>query len=126
MDIKRSNERGSSRLTFLLVVLIIGAIGYAGYLYVPIAYQASLFKDLMQHDVDVAAANGYQPVWVSDQLKKSLAEYSIPADAIITPVMKDGRIEVRVQYSQMVDFPGYPYVYEFDKTVKSTAFLVFK
>ena len=126
MEMQRSNERGSARLKFLLVVLILAAVGYAGYLYVPVAYQAYLFKDLMQHDADVAAANGYQPAWVSDQLKRSLAEYSVPADAVITPVMKDSRIEVRVQYSRLVDFPGYPYVYEFDHTVKSTAFLTFK
>jgi hypothetical protein len=126
MDKQRSNERGSARLKFLVVVLFLAAVGYAGYLYIPIAYQAYLFKDLMQHEADVAAANGYQPTWVSDQLKKSLAEYSIPADAVITPVMKDSRIEVRVQYTRVVPFPGYPYAYEFDNTVKSTAFLTFK
>jgi hypothetical protein len=126
MDMQRSNERGSARLKFLLVIFIVAAVGYAGYLYVPIAYQAYLFKDLMQHDADVAAANGYQPTWPSDQLKKSLAEFSIPADAVITSVQKDGRIEVRVQYSRLVPFPGYAYVYNFDETVKSTAFLTFK
>ena len=126
MITRRSNERGSARLKFLIVVVILAAVGYAGYLYVPIAYQAYRFKDLMQHDADVAAANGYQPTWVNDQLKKSLAEYSIPSDAVITSVQKDNRIEVRVQYSRLVPFPGYPYVYEFDDTVKSTAFLTFK
>ena len=126
MDMQRSNERGSARLKFLLVILILAAVGYAGYLYVPIAYQAYLFKDLMQHDADVAASNGYQPTWVSDQLKKSLAEFSIPPDAVITSVQKDGRIEVRVQYARLVPFPGYAYVYNFDETVKSTAFLTFK
>jgi hypothetical protein len=126
MDMRRSNERGSARLNFLLVILVVASVGYAGYLYIPVAYDAYLFKDLMQHDADVAASNGYQPVWVSDQLKKSLAEYNIPANAVISSVAKDGRIEVRVQYSRVVPFPGYPYVYEFDDTVKSTAFLVFK
>ena len=126
MDMQRSNERGSARLKFLLVIFILAAVGYAGYLYVPIAYHAHLFQDLMQHDADVAASNGYQPTWVSDQLKKSLVEYDIPTDAVITSVQRDGRIEVRVQYSRVVPFPGYPYVYEFDDTVKSTAFLVFK
>lgn len=126
MDMRRSNERGSARLNFLLVILVVGSVGYAGYLYIPVAYDAYLFKDLMQHDADVAASNGYQPIWVSDQLKKSLAEYNIPANADISSVAKDGRIEVRVQYSRVVPFPGYPYMYEFDDTVKSTAFLVFK
>jgi len=126
MDTRRSNERGSARLKFLLVVLILGAVGYAGYLYVPVAYQAYLFKDLMQHDVDVAAANGYKPSWVGDQLTKSLPEYDIPPDAVITPIQQDNRIEVHVQYAKTVEFPGYTYQYEFDHTVKSTPFLTFK
>ena len=110
MEMRRSNERGSARLKFLLVLLVVGSVGYAGYLYVPIAYQAYLFKDLMQHDADVAASNGYPPTWVNDQLKKSLAEFNIPANAVITSVAKDNRIEVRVQYGRVVEFPGYPYV----------------
>jgi hypothetical protein len=126
MEMQKSNERGSARLKFLLVVLILGAAGYAAYLFIPIAYQAYLFKDLMQHDADVAASMGYQPTWVSDQLKKSLGEYGIPPDAIITPAQRDGRIEVRVQYTHLIQFPGYPYVYQFDHTARSTPFLTFK
>ena len=126
MDKRRSNERGSGRLKFLLVVLILAAVGYAGYLYVPVAYHDYLFRDLMQHDVDVAAANGYKPSWVGDQLTKSLPEYDIPPDAVITPIQQDDRIEVHVQYVKTVEFPGYTYQYEFDHTVKSTPFLTFK
>jgi hypothetical protein len=33
---------------------------------------------------------------------------------------------VRVQYVTPIEFPGYTYNYEFDHTVKSTAFLVVK
>jgi hypothetical protein len=126
MKPSRSNERGSAQLKFLLVVAILACTAYAGYLYIPIAYRAHLFKDLMQHYADVAAAQGYQPNWVSDQLTKSLPEYEIPPDAVISPVQKDGRIAVRVQYTTPIEFPGYTYEYEFDSTVKSTAFLTFK
>ena len=126
MKPNRANERGSARLKFIVVVAIIGCIGYAAYLYIPVAYRAYLFKDLMQHYVDVAAAQGYQPTWVSDQLTKSLAEYEIPPNAVISPAQKESRIECRVQYSKAIDFPGYTYVYEFDNTVRSTAFLTFK
>jgi hypothetical protein len=109
-----------------MVLAIFGSIAYAGYQYVPVAYRAYVFKDLMQHYADVAAAQGYQPMWVSDQLTKSLAEYDIPADAFIAPTQRDSRIEVRVQYTKPIEFPGYTYNYEFDSTVKSTAFLTFK
>jgi hypothetical protein len=126
MKSNRENERGGARLKFIVVVAILGSIGYAAYLYIPVAYRAYLFKDLMQHYVDVAAAQGYQPAWVSDQLSKSLAEYEIPADAVITPAQKESRIECRVQYTKAIEFPGYTYQYQFDNTVKSTAFLTFK
>ena len=123
MDLHRSSERGAARLKLLIFVMVLGAIGYAAYLYVPVAYQAWLFKDWMQHTVDVAVATGHQQAWVNDQLKKSFPEYEVPPDAVITPVAKDNRLEVRVQYSRPIEFPGYTFQYEFDHTAKSTAFL---
>jgi len=105
---------------------IMCSVGYAGYLYVPVAYQAYMYKDLMQHYADVAAAQGYQPSWAGDQLVKSGGEYEVPPNAIITPAQRDNRIEIRVQFARLIEFPGYTYTYEFDQTVKSTAFLAFK
>ena len=126
MQMRRSGERGSANLKFLIVMAIIVATAYAGYLYVPVAYQANTFKDLMQHYADVAVAQGYSPSWAGEQLMKSAPEYQIPANAIITPAQRDNRLEVRVQYVRVIEFPGYTYNYEFDHTVKSTAFLAFK
>ena len=123
MDIKRSNERGGARLKFLIFVVVVAVVGIAGYVYIPVAYQAYLYKDLMQHYVDVAAAQGYQPSWVSDQLTKSEAEYDVPKNAVITPVQRDGRIEARVQFTRDLEFPGYTYQYEFDHTARSTPFI---
>ena len=123
---QRSGERGSATLKFVVVMAIMCSTAYAGYLYVPVAYQAHMYKDLMQHYADVAAAQGYQPSWAGDQLVKSAPEYEIPANAIIAPAQRDNRIEVRVQFVRVIEFPGYTYNYEFDETVKSTAFLAFK
>ena len=121
-----SNETGGARLKFLVTMLIITCVGYVGYLYVPVAYQAYLLKDLMQHNVDVAVSQGYAPAWVSDQLWKTGAEFGLPKDASVTPSQRDNRIEVRVQFTKPIEFPGYTYAYEFDYTAKSTAFLSFK
>jgi hypothetical protein len=123
---RRSSERGSGRLQFLIVMTVIVVGAYAGYLYIPIAYQAHTYKDLMQHYADVAVAQGYPPSWAGEQLMKSSAEYEVPANAIITPSQRDNRVEVRVQFTRPIEFPGYTYTYEFDHTVKSTAFLAFK
>ena len=123
---QRSGERGSATLKFVIVMAIMCSVAYAGYLYVPVAYQANTFKELMQHYADVAVAQGYPPSWAREQLMKSAAEYEVPANAIITPAQRDNRLEVRVQFVRVIEFPGYTYNYEFNETVKSTAFLAFK
>ena len=126
MQMRRSGERGSANLKFLIVMVIIAGTAYAGYLYVPVAFQAKAYKDLMQHYVDVATSQGYPPSWAGEQLMKSGPEYDVPQDAVITPMNRDNRLEVRVQFVRVIEFPGYTYNYEFDHTVKSTAFLAFK
>lgn len=126
MRMQRSGERGSASLKFVIVIAILGACAYVGYMYVPVAFETSTFKDLMQHYADVAATQGYPPAWVAEQLMKNAPEYNVPADALYTPSKKDNRIEVRVQFVRPIEFPGYTYNFEFDHTVRSTAFLTFK
>lgn len=126
MQTQRSGERGGASLKFLIVMIFMAAVAYAGYLYVPVAYQAHNFKDLMQHYVDVASAEGKPPAWAAEQLMKNFGEYSVPANALMTPAKRDNRIEVRVQFVRPVEFPGYTYEYQFDYTATSTAFLDFK
>jgi hypothetical protein len=123
MDSSGSGERGGARLKFLIVMAILGSVAYAGYFYVPVAYNAYLYKDLMQTKVDAAAALAYSPTWVTDQLTKSGPEYHVPPEAVITPTQENDRMQVRVQFSKPIEFPGYTYVYEFDHTAHSTQFL---
>ncbi|HEV7397042.1 MAG TPA: hypothetical protein VGN86_11070 [Pyrinomonadaceae bacterium] len=122
----RPSERGGARLKFFIVLAIIGSTAYAGYLYLPVQFDALRFKDFMQHEADVAATQGYQVTWVSEQVKKNLSEYNVPADAVITPGTQDHRVFVRVQYTRPIEFPGYTYQFEFDHTASSTDFLTVK
>lgn len=122
----RSSEQGGARLKFLIVITIIAIVAYAGYQFVPIGLQAYQLKDLMQHEVDAAAALGKPDSWVKEQLVKSSAEYGIPADAVISPQTQNNRMEVRVQFTKPIEFPGYVYNYEFDYTAKSSTFLIIK
>ena len=119
----RQGERGSARLKLLLVIIVIAVVAYAGYVYIPVSYNAYLFKDLMQQKVNTAAALGHPANWVQEQLVKSAPEYDIPTDAEIIPALKDGRVEVHVQYTKPIEFPGYIYEYTFDHTARSTEFL---
>lgn len=124
--LNRPGERGGARLKFTIVMVVLAIVVYVGYLYVPIAYDAYYFKDVMQNKVDMAATQGYETVWVRDQLVKSEPEYHVPADAIITPTQNDNRVMVRVQFTRPIQLPGYTYNYDFDYTAKSTAFLAIK
>jgi hypothetical protein len=119
----RRSERGGARLKFIVVMAIIAIVAYACYQFIPVAYQAYQIKDLMQHDVDTAVALGKPVSWIKEQLVMSSPDYGIPADAIITPMQQDNRMEVRMQYTQPIEFPGFIYNYEFDHTVKSATFL---
>jgi hypothetical protein len=122
----RTSEHGGARLKFIIVVAIIAIVAYAGYQFVPVFYQAYQIKDLMKHEVDAAVALGKPPSWISEQLVRIGPEYGIPKDAVITPTVQDNRVELRVQYRQPIEFPGYVYDYEFDNTVKSSNFFSVK
>ncbi len=124
MEVKnRNGERGSARLKLLVFLIVVAVVAYAGYLYIPVSYNSYLYKDLMQQKVNTAAALGHPANWVKEQLVKSAPEYDIPADAQILPAVRDGRVEVQVQFTRPIEFPGYVYEYNFDHTVQSTEFL---
>jgi hypothetical protein len=120
---KRKGEAGGARLKFLIVATVIAFVAYAGYQYVPVAYQAYLYKDLMQQKVDAAVALGRPATWVQEQLTKSAPEYNVPADAEIVPVREGQRMEVRVRFTRPIEFPGYTYEYNFDHTARSKDFI---
>ena len=122
----RSSERGGARLKFVLVIAIIAVVGYAGYQFIPVLYQSYQIKDVMQNEVDTASSTGKSTSWIQEQLVKKFPEYGVPANAVITPAQQSNRMEVRVQYTIPVEFPGYVYNYEFDYTVKSGTFLNIK
>ena len=116
------NEQGGARLKFIVFIAVFAVILYAGYMYIPVAIDAYYFKDVMQNKVDLAVAQGYDGNWLREQLAKSGPEYHVPAEAIITPSQKEGRLTVRVQFSRPISFPGYTYNYEFDHMAQSTSF----
>ena len=124
--IHRASERGGARVKFIVFIAIFAIVVYLGYMYIPVAVDAYYFKDVMQSKVDAAAVQGFDAAWVTDQLKKSQREYNVPDTAVISPSTKDNRVEVRVQFTRPISFPGFTYNYEFDYTAKSTAFLTVK
>jgi hypothetical protein len=122
----RSSERGGARLKFIIAITVFAVVVYVGYQYVPVAIDAYYFKDVMQNKVDLAATQGYETTWITEQLVKSRAEYHVPENAVILPTRQDNQMQVRVQFTRPISFPGYTYNYDFDYTAKSTTFLTIK
>ena len=121
--LRNRSERGSARLKFIVFLVVIAIVGYAGYMYIPVAIDAYYFKDAMQNKVNLAAAQGYDAAWLADQISKSKSEHNVPDDAVITPAQREGRVEVRVQFTRPISTPLFTYNYNFDHTAQSTTFL---
>lgn len=119
-----ADERGGSRVNFLLLVVIIGLVAYAGYNFVPVAYNASLYKDYMQDIVNKAAyPPGQTRDWVESQLRAGSREYNIPPDADINVAIMNGQLEARVRWTRPIQMPGFTYQYKFDYTARSSSFV---
>ena len=116
-------EHGSARLKFILFLAVVAIVGYAGYMYIPVAVDAYYFKDAMQNKVNLAAAQGHDGAWLADQISKSKSEHNVPDNAVITPGQREGRLEVRVQFTRPISTPLFTYNYDFDYTAQSTTFL---
>ncbi|MFL6229107.1 MAG: hypothetical protein ACJ741_10040 [Pyrinomonadaceae bacterium] len=116
----RRGERGAARLNFVIVLAIIVALSYVGFQMFPVFYRSKTFESFMQDTVNNAAVTDKNAAWVEQQLKKSLADYEVPSDAIIKSTVRDGKLEAQVQFTQTIPLVVTEYHYSFDKTVRSS------
>ena len=120
----RRGERGGARFNFIVILIIIALAAYSAYNYVPVAYNAYLYKDLMQETVNKAA---YPPIksndWVTQQLRDAAKEYDLPEDTDIRVQNENGRIVAHVTWTRPIQLPGYVYEYNFDHTARSSEFI---
>ena len=120
----RRGERGGARFNFIVILIIIALAAYSAYNYVPVAYNAYLYKDLMQETVNKAA---YPPIksndWVTQQLRDAAKEYDLPEDTDIRVQNENGRIVAHVTWTRPIQLPGYVYEYDFDHTARSSGFI---
>ena len=119
---RRANERGGSRLNLLIVLAVLGAVAYAGYQYVPVAYQASQLKIFMEDTVNKAVVTDKNAKWAEEQLRKSLPEYGAPPNALITVGNRESRLEANVQYTIPIPLIVTTYQYKFNHTTRSSNF----
>jgi len=124
----RDNERGAGRLKLILVLAVVGLIGYMGFQYIPVAYQAYTFKKFMSENAEKAAASTLateqKGPWIENQLRTSAKDYGVPPEAKITHVFQGNQMEVTVKFTRPINLlPGFTYNYNFDHSAKSSTFL---
>lgn len=119
---RRTNERGGSRLNLLIVLAVVATVAYAGYNYVPIAYQASQLKIYMEDTVNKAVITDKNAQWAEEQLRKSLPEYGAPPNTLITVAKRESRLEANVQYTIPIPLFVTTYQYKFNYTTRSSNF----
>jgi len=120
---RRATEHGGSRFNFLLVVAVIAVVAYAAYQYVPVAYQGSQFKVFMQDTVDNAVVTDKNAPWAEDQLRRSLATYGAPGNALIAVANREARLEAHVEYTIPIPLVVTTYEYKFDHTARSSSLM---
>src|ERR1051325_10741468 len=105
-----AGQSGGARFNFVVAVLLIGLAVYSAYHYVPVAYNAYLFKDFMQETVNRAAyPPGQTPDWVVQQLRTAARDYDLPPDMQVSVQNENGRLAARVTFTRPVQLPGYVY-----------------
>lgn len=125
----RRDERGAARLKFIIVLVVVLLVGYMGFQYIPVAYQAYTFKKFMNESADKAAAmsmpSEQKGSWLENELRTRAKEYSVPPDAKINRTFLDNQMQVTVQFTRQINLlPGiWTYQYNFDHTAKSSTFL---
>jgi hypothetical protein len=116
-------EFGGARLNFLIAVAVIALAAYSAYQYVPVAYAAFRYKDVMQETINKAAFQQNSPTtWATRQLRSAAAEAGLPEDTRVEVQNQNNRLVARVRWARPIPLPGYVYHYEFDHTVASSSF----
>ena len=125
------SERGEAGYKLLLFIIVVFLVGFAGFSYVPVAFQGANFKQEMETAVIKGMAmptNGLKPVDATRfRLKNAMTENGVPDDAYLEVKEMKGVIRARVYYKKQVEilpFSLYQYDYVFDHTVAPTGFLL--
>jgi len=126
----RKSERGSAsvKLTAVLSVLFLAA--YAGYNYIPVAYEGENLKQEMQTAVVQAMAlpGGAKATdAIKAKLQKVMVANNVPTDAVVQVKPVNNTLMAQITYSKQVTilpFGLYKHTYQFNHTATPTGFLV--
>lgn len=126
----RLKERGSAGVKLALVLVILFLTAYAGYNFIPVAYEGENFKQEMQTAVvyGTALPANIDPIAATKaRLQRAAVAENLPPSAVIEVKRVGSALQARVVYSQQVNilpFGIYVYDYQFNHTATPTGFLM--
>ncbi len=127
---KRHSEQGNATGKLLVVAVVIFLVAFAGYNYIPTAYQGANFKQQMgaavMQAVTLPPTLGTPKKLVTQKVQKAMRTNDIPPDAVLEVKAKGKDISARVYYRievPIIPFGIYNYEYIFDYTATPHSFL---
>jgi hypothetical protein len=126
----RYSERGSAGIKFLAVLVFIVLVAHAGYNYIPVAYDGASLKQEMDTAVvkGISTSGRLKPAdVVAAHMQKAIADYRVPADAIIEVTPMKDYIQAHVEYTKkvnMLPFGIFKYDYKFNYTAAPQGYLM--
>ncbi len=125
----QKSEYGGAGVKLALVLVGLFVIAYAGFNYVPVAYEAESFKQDMQTAVvqGMAPSQGMTIIdSVKARIQRAMVSNNVPRDAVVQVKQNSNNVEAHVTYVkkvQILPFGIYKYNYNFDHTATPTGFL---
>jgi len=113
---KKSGERGGAKFNFLLTVLVLGAMGYAGFKVVPAYVNDYQFQDFIQQESRFALA-GYprkSPDDLRNDVIKKAKELDLPLKSEdIRVSVSNTNVDISADYSVTFDLSVYQWTHDF-------------
>lgn len=131
VNMTRRAERGEAGWKLLVFIIVVFLAGFAGFNYIPTAYQAASFRQEMETAVIKGIAlptQGLKPQEaVKNKIQSAMVETGIPSEAFLEVKTIKNVVQARVYYLKQVEllpFGLWTYDYVFDHTVAPTGFLL--
>src|ERR1700678_1769854 len=100
----RDRQRGSSRISSIMMLLVLGAMGFAAFKIVPAYFADYQLNDAMTTEARFAQVNRKAPADVQDDIWKKIQELGIPAKKQdIVVISEQGSVKISVSYTVPVD-----------------------
>jgi hypothetical protein len=100
----RNTQRGGSRISSIIMLLVLAAMAFAAFKIVPAYFADYQLNDAMTTEARFAQVNRKAPADVQDDIWKKIQELGIPAKKQdIVVISEQGSVKISVSYTVPVD-----------------------